>query len=224
METMFDTLLQLPLFQGLCQEDFTNILEKVKFDFTKHKSGEVVIKEGDICNKLLFVIKGEFSSLGTSQTSLYTFMERLEAPYLIEPQALFGLKTTYSASYIADSEVHTVSISKACVLNYLFHYDIFRLNYLNIVSGRAQSLYQRLWRDQQTDLEQRIIAFITEHSERISGEKILKIKMKDWADYLNCTRLSLSKTLHAMEKENRIYLRRKEIIIPDLQTLTNQTL
>ena len=25
METMFDTLLQLPLFQGLCHEDFTNI-------------------------------------------------------------------------------------------------------------------------------------------------------------------------------------------------------
>ena len=26
METMFDTLLQLPLFQGLCHEDFTNTL------------------------------------------------------------------------------------------------------------------------------------------------------------------------------------------------------
>ena len=31
METMFDTLLQLPLFQGLCHEDFTNILEKENF-------------------------------------------------------------------------------------------------------------------------------------------------------------------------------------------------
>ena len=30
MNTMFDTLLQLPLFQGLAQEDFTNILGKVK--------------------------------------------------------------------------------------------------------------------------------------------------------------------------------------------------
>lgn len=28
MDTMFDTLLQLPLFQGLAQEDFTCILEK----------------------------------------------------------------------------------------------------------------------------------------------------------------------------------------------------
>ena len=34
MNTMFDTLLQLPLFQGLAQEDFTNILGKVKLSFT----------------------------------------------------------------------------------------------------------------------------------------------------------------------------------------------
>ena len=44
METMFDTLLQLPLFQGLCHEDFTNILEKVKLHFTKHKAGDMMLK------------------------------------------------------------------------------------------------------------------------------------------------------------------------------------
>ena len=32
---MFDTLLQLPLFQGLCHEDFTSILDKVKLHFIK---------------------------------------------------------------------------------------------------------------------------------------------------------------------------------------------
>lgn len=42
METMFDTLLQLPLFQGLAQEDFTRILEKVKLHFTKYKPGELL--------------------------------------------------------------------------------------------------------------------------------------------------------------------------------------
>ena len=45
METMFDTLLQLPLFQGLAQEDFTCILEKVKLHFTKHKPGELLCKK-----------------------------------------------------------------------------------------------------------------------------------------------------------------------------------
>ena len=35
MNTIFDTLLQLPLFQGLAVEDFTRILEKVKLHFAK---------------------------------------------------------------------------------------------------------------------------------------------------------------------------------------------
>ncbi len=56
METMFDTLLQLPLFQGLCHEDFTNILEKVKLHFTRHKPGEPLIKSGEVCDQLLFLL------------------------------------------------------------------------------------------------------------------------------------------------------------------------
>ena len=46
MDSMFDTLLQLPLFQGLAQEDFTNILAKVKLHFTKHKKGEILVQAG----------------------------------------------------------------------------------------------------------------------------------------------------------------------------------
>ena len=36
--TMYDTLLQLPLFQGLCKNDFTNITGKVKLHFRKYNA------------------------------------------------------------------------------------------------------------------------------------------------------------------------------------------
>ena len=56
METMFDTLLQLPLFQGLCHEDFTSILDKVKLHFIKHKVGETIIESGSPCKHLCFLL------------------------------------------------------------------------------------------------------------------------------------------------------------------------
>ena len=62
----------------------------------------------------------------------------MEAPYLLEPQSLFGMNTHYTSAYVAHTEAHTVSISKAFVLSDLFKYEIFRLNYMNIVSNRAQ--------------------------------------------------------------------------------------
>ena len=38
--TMYDTLLQLPLFQGLGKNDITEILDKVKFHFKKYEPGD----------------------------------------------------------------------------------------------------------------------------------------------------------------------------------------
>lgn len=219
MKTMFDTLLQLPLFQGLCQEDFTIILEKVKLHFTKHKAGETIIKSGKSCDQLLFILKGEVSMVTSSKEETFTFIEQMEAPYVIEPYSLFGMSTTYTSTYIACTEVHSVSISKTFVLNDLFKYEIFRLNYMNIISNRAQNQYARLWEKPAQSLEDKIIRFIMVHLERSSGEKTLKVKMDDLAYCLDDTRLNTSKALNGLQDQGLLSLHRKEIVIPDAQKL-----
>lgn len=220
METMFDTLLQLPLFQGLCHEDFTNILDKVKLHFIKHKVGETLIESGSPCEQLCFLLKGEISIITTSKEDIYTVVEHVEAPYLIEPYSLFGMSTTYTSSYVAHTEAHTISISKSFVLSNLFKYEIFRLNYMNIVSNRAQNLYARLWDEKSVhDLKDKIIYFILSHCEKAQGEKIFKVKMDDLARCLDDTRLNTSKALNELQDKGLIELRRKEILIPDAQRL-----
>lgn len=171
METMFDTLLQLPLFQGLCHEDFTN--------------------------------------------------EYFEAPAVLEPYSMFGMNTRYISSYIPhNEEAQMVSISKSFVMGELFKYDIFRLNYMNIVSNRAQNLYTRLWDKAPKDIEDKIIRFILGHIERMTGEKLFKVKMDDLARMLDDTRLNVSKALNGLQELNLLELHRKEIRIPDLSLLT----
>ena len=222
METMFDTLLQLPLFQGLAQEDFTRILEKVKLHFTKYKSGELLLKEGGACHELVFILKGEIASSTSSADSSYCFTEYFPAPFLIEAHSIFGMKTHYASTYRARTEVHTVSISKAFVLSDLFKYEIFRLNYMNIVSNRAQNLYSRLWEEPTQDLTEKIIRFFLLHCEKIQGEKIFKMKMDDLARYLDDTRLNTSKALNELQDKGLLELRRKEILIPDAQKLVSE--
>lgn len=107
METMFDTLLQLPLFQGLCNEDFTSILEKVKLHFIKHKAGETIIENGSACTQLCFLLKGEVSIVTNSPQNIYTVIEQMEAPLFNRaaitvwnehPLHLF-LHSTYRSAY-----------------------------------------------------------------------------------------------------------------------------
>lgn len=216
---MFDTLLQLPLFQGLAQEDFTNILGKVKLNFTKHKAGEVIVKANEVCNKLIFVLKGEILSSTTSADASYSFSEYFQAPFLIEPQSLFGMNTSYVATYTTQTEANTVSINKAFVMNELFKYDIFRLNYMNIVSNRAQNLNNRIWIKTADGLEKQIGNFILTHIDRPIGRKILKIKMEELAQIVNDTRMGVSKALNSMQEKGVIELHRGEILIPDAEKL-----
>ena len=216
---MYDTLLQLPLFQGLAHEDFTNILGKVKLHFTKHKAGETLVKKGTTCGQLIFILNGEIASSTSSTDNSYTFTEYFQAPYLIEPQSLFGMNTSYVSTHIARTEVNTVTISKAFVMNDLFRYEIFRLNYMNIVSNRAQNLYSRLWDEPTLDLKSKIIRFFLSHCEKPQGEKTFKVKMDDLARCLDDTRLNISKTLNELQDNGLIELHRKEILIPDAQKL-----
>lgn len=212
---MYDTLLQLPLFQGLAQEDFTCILGKVKLNFTKHKAGEILAKKNTVCRQLTFILNGEFASSTSSTDNSYTMIELFQAPYLIEPQSLFGMNTSYVSTYIAQTEVHTVTIDKTFVMNDLFKYEIFRLNYMNIISNRAQTSYNRLWTKVADKTETRITDFILSHTERPSGKKILRIKMEVLADIINDTRLSVSKALNSMQEAGLLTLHRGEIVIPD---------
>ena len=220
MDTMFDTLLQLPLFQGLAQEDFTCILEKVRLHFIKHKTGEVFINAGTPCDQLVFVLNGEITS-STIVEGSYSLIEVIQAPCLIEPYSMFGMTTNYISTYTARTVAHTVNISKSFVMNNLFKYDIFRLNYMNILSNRYQILHKRLWSPVGASLEMRIIDFILNHIERPYGEKTLKIKMEELARITNDTRISVSKTLNSMQEKGLVELHRGEIFIPDATLLAN---
>ena len=103
----------------------------------------------------------------------------------------------------------------------LFKYDIFRLNYMNIISTRTQMLHNRLWAVFGNSPESRIIHFILSHTERLSGEKILKIKMEDLAQIINETRTGASKDLNTMQTKGLVELHRGEIILPNVENLIN---
>ncbi len=219
METMYDTLLQLPLFQGLCNEDFTKILDKVKLNFTKYKAGDVILKSGMPCTQLVFLLKGEASSETVSHDGSFVFTEHLAAPHLIEPYVLVGMAPYYTATYTARTELNTISISKEAVFKQLFEYDIFRLNFLNILSRRAQSQQAHLWEEAPRDLEDKFVLFVLRHIEKRHGEKTIKTKMEDLGRYVDETRLNVSKMLNKLQDEKLLELRRKEILIPDAALL-----
>lgn len=219
---MYDTLLSLPLFQGMTTADFNALLQKIRLDFVRFAPDETIISKGDLCHSLAFLINGSVLSSRDGASGRYTFCENIESPQLIEPYSMFGRAGTYQRTYTARTECSLLMVSKQYIYTEFGKYNICRMNLLNILSGRVQQLDNYIWELDGMTLRQRIARFITGLSDFRTGEKHLQIKMNDLAVLMDTTRLNISKELNAMEQEGLISLRRKEILIPALEKLTDQ--
>ena len=218
--SMYDTLLQLPLFQGLCKDDFTTIIEKVKFHFLNYKENDIIRNQGDTCNQLVFLLSGEITQKVANEEEGYTLSETLHAPHIIEPYSLFGMDTRYTATYLAKTDATLLTIDKAYVYTELNNYEIFRLNYLNILSNRIQVSHKKLWSNHMSSLNEKFVYFLLDRCLKPQGDKVLNITMEDLARIVNETRINVSRMLNDMHQQGLIQLKRKEIYIPALEKLT----
>lgn len=216
---MYDTLLSLPLFQGMSQTDFNSLLQKIRLDFIRHEDGDVIIEKGNRCGSLAFLINGTVESSRSGMDGNFTFSELIEAPFLIEPYSMFGRAGSYQRTYTAIGSCSFLMVDKQYIYTELGKYNICRMNLLNILSGRVQQLDSHIWSLDGMSLRERIIRFIKGLSDIQSGQKRLAIKMNDLATLMDATRLNVSRELNALEKDGIISLRRKEIFIPALENL-----
>lgn len=220
--TMYDTLLQLPLFQGLCKDDFTSIIEKVKFHFHNIKAGKEFLKQGETNNKLVFLLDGEIGSQLHHSNNNYILSEVHCAPFVIEPYSVFGMQTQYTATYKAVTDIKLLTIDKEYILSELNNYEIFRINYLNILSNRCQVLSRKLYDNQIGTLKEKFADFFLLRCTRSEGEKKLLITMEDLAKQINETRINVSKLLNELQNKQLIELKRKEIYIPAFEKLLEE--
>lgn len=219
--TMYDKLLLLPLFQGLGKQDFTTILEKAKFHFRKYAAGSIIAEQGSKCNAIVFVLDGEVTSEKKDERYGYSLTEYFDKPFVMEPHSLFGMYPSYTATYTAQTDISVVSIEKADILSVLNRFEIFQMNYLNLLSNHVQRLTLRLWDIHSGNTTEKVANFLLKRCLTPKGKKKLRIRMEDFAELTGETRISISKALNTLKAQKLIALSRKEITIPDLEKLTN---
>ena len=95
---MFEKLQELPLLIGLSINELMAILENVKFEFNKYPEGTTVVNQGDRCDKIVYVLKGELCVDRRGDDMLFTEYIN-DSPFLLEPENLWGMKQKYTHTY-----------------------------------------------------------------------------------------------------------------------------
>ncbi len=214
---LYDHLLQFPLFQGLSRAELLQMAGNTKFGFLKIDAGKYVVRDGDLCTQLYFLIGGTITLTTESDDHGYSIVETLSAPWLLQPEALFGLSPRYSCTARATTATHFITLSKDEVLRLLDDFLIIRLNLLNIMATLTQRRTRQAWHRPPTTLRHRIARFLTEHCAYPAGQKQVNILMKRLALEMNASRLDVSEALNDMQADGLIGLHRGRIEVPSLE-------
>lgn len=215
----YDQLLQFPLFQGLSRTELLQMAGNTKFGFMKLPPNKVVMREGDTCQQLFFLIKGQLTMTTTSDDHSYSTSEQLHSPWLIQPEALFGARPHFTTTVQTLTEAHFITLSKDEVLRLLDDFIVFRLNMLNLLATQSQRTLHRFWRRSPQSLTDRIVRFMLDHASYPAGVKSFHIVMKRLGQELGANRIDISKALNKMQEQGLLVLHRGRIEVPSLERL-----
>lgn len=216
---VYDKLLRLPLFTGMSLDELQRIMSKMRMDFGKYAEKSVIVNNGEKCSRLLIIVDGTVESCAQAEDGSYMLFETLHAPLVLQQESIFGRFQEFTRSFIAKTQVSTLTLDKSEIQSLISKSMVFRLNMLGLLSTRLQKHEQELWRQKGLSMEARIISFFRLHCLTPVGHKLFKIKMTTLAEILNAARIDVSHALNALQEKHLVILSRGKVEIPDLQLL-----
>ena len=163
---MFDTLLSLPLFQGLGHADLTRILESTRLEFETAHSGTIIVRQDQPCTGLTFILKGDVTVSTSSADRTWSVEEKLATPAVIGLEVLYGTLRSHRQTLTTCSETHLLQMEKRTVGALTAYFEVFRLNVMNLLTTSIVRHDLLHWLPAEKNLKGRIRHFMRTHVQR----------------------------------------------------------
>ena len=215
MSSMFELLMNLPLFRGVSRSRIAEVVGSAKFHFLKYPKGETVVRAGEECTHLAFVISGSVRSEISNSSKRFSVSQTLKAPSAIAPDFLFGRTTRYPGTVVALTDCSILKISKVDYIRILNADQVFMFNFLNTLSVNAQKALDGILALTSGGLDERIAFWIIALTQPGSEDIKLTCKTRDLCNLFSVQRNVFDAACHEMEQRNLIRYSPRKIEIVD---------
>lgn len=219
MDSMYEILLTLPLFSGVSRDKVSQIVGGTKLHFLKYTPGEIIVRAGESCTHIKFIISGSARSTVSNVGERFSVSQTLAAPDVIAPEFLFGRTTLYPCDVVAVDTVGILQIAKTDYLNILSSDRVFLINYLNKLSMFAQKGVDGILSFTQGSLEERFAYWIIALTQRSGRDITLTCKQRDLNALFGVQRSSFISMLDGLKDRGLVDYRPGVINILDRQAL-----
>lgn len=204
MNSMFELLMELPLFRGVTYERMSQTVGEAKFHFLKYPAGETVINAGDKCTHITFVISGSVRSTIVNSNGRFAVGQTITAPGVIAPDFLFGKLTTFPGTVTALEPTGILKISKNDYIKILYSDPVFMFNFLNTLSVNAQKALEGIMSLTTGDIEERIAFWIIALTQPGSKDIKLTCRSRDLCSLFGVPRSFFFNSLESMKERGLI--------------------
>lgn len=221
MNSMFEILMELPLFRGATRERMAETVGMAKFHFLKYLPGETIVEAGTPCTHIKFIISGSVRSKIVNPDSRFKVSQTLVAPDVISPDYLFGRATNYPCTVTAIEPTGILQIAKSDYIKILNSDEVFMFNYLNLLSMNAQKSVSGVLALTTGSIEERIAFWIIALTQPSGKDIALECRQRDMYSFFGVQRSSFISTLDSMKERGLLTYDSSKIDIINRRALIN---
>ena len=104
------SLINNPLFSGISAEVLSDDLKDVNYHTKVYRKGDILARQGDICNRLVILTKGSVRGEMIDDSGRLIKVEDITAPRAIAPLFLFGNENRYPVEVTANEATEVIEI------------------------------------------------------------------------------------------------------------------
>lgn len=214
-------LIHNPLFQGITSDILSHDFDGIIYHIRTFQKGDILAKQGDICNRLLIIIKGSVRGEMIDYSGRLIKVEDIAAPRALATLFLFGTDNRFPVEITANEPTEIFEIPKESVLRLFRKNEKFLENYMNLSANYARTLADKLFFMSFKTIRQKIASYLLRISGQQNGDQIiLDRSQQELADYFGVSRPSLARELAHMQEDRLITADRKTITLLNKSELT----
>lgn len=211
---MIPALVNNPLFRGITLERLFADLEEIRFHTRSYKKGEILARQGDVCNRLVILTKGSVRGEMIDYSGRLIKVEDITAPKAIAPLFLFGEQNRYPVEVTANEPTEVIELPKPSVLSLFRKNEQFLENYMNLSANYARTLSDKLFFMSFKTIRQKLASYLLRlYKQQQQTHITLDRSQQELSDYFGVSRPSLARELAHMQEDGLLIADRKHITI-----------
>lgn len=220
MNHRLSALQKCALFKDQSSDQIEALLPKINFRISSLTENEIIFSPVDDADKMGIILSGTVDVQKLFPKGKVVIIERKKSADMIAESSIFTRLGYYSDTFVVSKPCEVLLLTKKELLK-LFKLDnTILLNYLEHVSNSTLILKNKIGILSLDSIREKICGYLIHDYKMNSSYTItLPFSKKEWAEYMDVSRTSLSRELRGLEQEGILSFNKRTIEISNMDRL-----